>query len=48
MDACKDLRDYSIYVAKLRSYMDRNGGDIENTDTLSTFLLYPQNICFAI
>ena len=35
MDACKDLRDYSIYVAKLRSYMDGNGGNIENTDTLS-------------
>ena len=35
MGACKDLRDYSIYVAKLRSYMDGNGGNIENTDTLS-------------
>ena len=35
MNACKDLRDYSIYVAKLRSYMDGNGGNIENTDTLS-------------
>ena len=35
MDACKDLRYYSIYVAKLRSYMDGNGGNIENTDTLS-------------
>ena len=35
MDACKDLRDYSIYVAKLRSYMDGNGGNIEKTDTLS-------------
>ena len=35
MDACKDLRDYSIYVAKLRSYMDGNGGNIENIDTLS-------------
>ena len=35
MDACKDLRDYSIYVVKLRSYMDGNGGNIENTDTLS-------------
>ena len=35
MDACKDLRDYSIYVAKLRSYMDGNGGNIENADTLS-------------
>ena len=33
MDACKDLRDYSIYVAKIRSYMEGNGGDIENTET---------------
>ena len=35
MDACKDFRDFSIYVAKLRSFMDGNGGNIENTDTLS-------------
>ena len=33
MDACKDLRDYSIYVAKIRSYMEGNGGNIENTGT---------------
>ena len=33
MDACKDLRDYSIYVAKIRSYMEGNGGNIENTET---------------
>ena len=26
MDACKDLNDYSIFVAKIRSYMDGNGG----------------------
>ena len=32
MDACKDLRDYSIYVAKIRSYMEGNGGNIENTE----------------
>ena len=31
MDACKDLSDYSIYVAKIRSYMEGNGGKIENT-----------------
>ena len=29
MEACKDLNDYSIFVAKIRSYMDGNGGNLE-------------------
>ena len=35
MDACKDLRDYSIYVAKLRSYMDGYDGNIDNNVTIN-------------
>ncbi|MBQ4521905.1 MAG: hypothetical protein IJA10_03005 [Lachnospiraceae bacterium] len=32
MEACKDLSDYSKYVAKIRSYMDGNGGNIDNLE----------------
>ena len=32
LDACKDLRDYSIYVAKIRSYMEGNDGKLEGFD----------------
>ena len=32
LDACKDLRDYSIYVAKIRSYMEGNNGKLEGFD----------------
>ena len=33
MDACKDLRDYSIFVAKIRSYMEGKDGNIDDAET---------------
>ncbi|MBQ4524195.1 MAG: hypothetical protein IJA10_14800 [Lachnospiraceae bacterium] len=32
LDACKDLNDYSIYVAKIRSYMEGNEGRLESIE----------------
>ena len=36
MEACKDLNDYSIFVAKIRSYMEGNSGKLEHIENNKT------------